>query len=74
MFVCLGKDYINASLINGYANKCSYIATTSPFNEECTIQFWQMIYEQKVSQIVMVMLLHNFNITYVIIMIATIVI
>ncbi|XP_067943347.1 receptor-type tyrosine-protein phosphatase mu-like [Watersipora subatra] len=49
----LGVDYINATHITGYANKSSYIATTSPFNEECALQFWQMIYDQKVSQIVM---------------------
>lgn len=47
-------DYINASLIMGYGNNCSYIATASPFNEECAMQFWQMVYEQDVSQIVMV--------------------
>lgn len=50
----LDVDYINASYIDGYSRKHSYIATTSPFSEECTYQFWQMIYEQNVSQIVMV--------------------
>ncbi|KAF6030523.1 hypothetical protein EB796_011174 [Bugula neritina] len=49
----LGTDYINATHIKGYNDKCSYIATTSPFNEESALQFWQMIYEQKVTHIVM---------------------
>ena len=26
----------------------------SPFNEDCVIQFWQMVYEQNVSKIIMV--------------------
>ena len=50
-----GRDYINASYIDGYTNKKNkYIATMSPFNEDCVIQFWQMVYEQNVSKIIMV--------------------
>jgi len=57
MFVCLfvsGVDYINASYIDGYNKKNSYIATASPYSDECIMQFWQMIWEQNVQQIVMV--------------------
>ena len=69
--IIVGVDYINASYIKGYEGKCSYIATASPVNEQHATQFWQMVYEQKVSQIVMVtfhVLFYNtlFKVSYVV--------
>lgn len=50
----VGIDYINASYIDGHKRSNAYICTTSPFNESCCLQFWQMIYEQNVTVIAMV--------------------
>ncbi|XP_044729412.1 phosphatidylinositol phosphatase PTPRQ [Chrysoperla carnea] len=47
------SDYINASYIKGYSSDVEYIATQGP-KEETIDDFWQMVYENDVKQIVMV--------------------
>ncbi|XP_063687946.1 receptor-type tyrosine-protein phosphatase F-like isoform X2 [Bolinopsis microptera] len=48
-----GSDYINASYIDGYAQKRAYIATQGPI-AEAFVAFWRMVWEQRTATIVMV--------------------
>ncbi|KAJ1530216.1 hypothetical protein ONE63_005143 [Megalurothrips usitatus] len=45
-------NYINASFITGYSGRVEYIAAQGP-KEETTRDFWCMVFEQRVSLIVM---------------------
>ncbi|VDM91779.1 unnamed protein product [Onchocerca ochengi] len=47
-----GSDYINASWIDGYRQRCAYIATQGPIPHTVN-DFWRMIWEHESSIIVM---------------------
>ncbi|XP_013414194.1 receptor-type tyrosine-protein phosphatase delta-like [Lingula anatina] len=47
-------DYINANFIDGYKKRKAFIAAQSPFTDETVVDFWRMILQENVSQIVMV--------------------
>ncbi|BHF71911.1 Receptor-type tyrosine-protein phosphatase zeta [Sparganum proliferum] len=47
------NDYINASFVDGYMRRKSYIAAQSPFNATTATDFWVMVFQCNVSQIVM---------------------
>ncbi len=57
----VGSDYINANYISGYQGPKSYIATQAPL-PETVIDFWRMIWELEISNIVMVS--HCFNFVF----------
>ena len=44
-------DYINASYVQGYNKKNAYIAGQSPFNTNTVYDFWYMIYQENVTQV-----------------------
>ena len=48
-----GRDYINASHVEGYEHY-SYIAATSPFDGETVLDFWRMIHQFGIKTIVMI--------------------
>ncbi|XP_078263955.1 receptor-type tyrosine-protein phosphatase C isoform X6 [Rhinoraja longicauda] len=48
-----GSDYINASFIDGFNEPRKYIAAQGP-KEETADDFWKMVWEQKVTVVVMV--------------------
>ncbi len=45
--------YINASYISGYQRRHAYIAAQSPFNQETIDDFWFMIFQERVTHIVL---------------------
>ncbi|KAK3593699.1 hypothetical protein CHS0354_013594 [Potamilus streckersoni] len=47
-------DYINANFIHGYQRQSAYIAVQSPFDEDTVLDFWRMIYQYRISVVVMV--------------------
>ncbi|KAK4473747.1 hypothetical protein MN116_003088 [Schistosoma mekongi] len=49
----VGTDYINASYIDGYMRRRSYIAAQSPFDILTMEDFWLMIFQCNIAQIVM---------------------
>lgn len=46
-------DYINASFVDGYMRRRAYIAAQSPFDTPTACDFWLMIFQRNVSQIVL---------------------
>ena len=46
------SDYINANFIQGYKKKDAYIAGSSPFNDITVADFWYMIYQYNIEQVV----------------------
>ena len=46
------QGYINANYVQGYHVKAAYIAAQSPFNEGTADDFWHMVVQEKISQIV----------------------
>ena len=48
-----GEGYVNASYISGYTKERQFIAAQAPLNETLH-EFWQMVYEQDVSLILMI--------------------
>ncbi|VEL35934.1 unnamed protein product [Protopolystoma xenopodis] len=48
-----GNDYINASFVDGYLRRRAYIAAQSPFDLQTTIDFWLMVFQRNVAQVVM---------------------
>ncbi|VDQ12056.1 unnamed protein product [Trichobilharzia regenti] len=46
-------DYINASFIDGYMRRRAYIAAQSPFDMCTAHDFWLMIFQRNIAQIVM---------------------
>lgn len=46
-------DYINASFIDGYMRRRAYIAAQSPFDMLTIQDFWLMIFQCNIAQIVM---------------------
>ncbi|XP_024084878.1 tyrosine-protein phosphatase Lar isoform X3 [Cimex lectularius] len=47
-----GSDYINASIIDGYRQRCAYIATQGPL-QETTEDLWRMLWEHNSTIVVM---------------------
>ncbi|TGZ36850.1 hypothetical protein CRM22_011392 [Opisthorchis felineus] len=47
------SDYINASFVDGYMRRRAYIASQSPFDTPTACDFWLMVFQRNVSQIVM---------------------
>lgn len=47
-----GSDYINASMIDGYRQRCAYIATQGPL-PETTEDLWRMLWEHNSTIVVM---------------------
>ncbi|KAL1129262.1 hypothetical protein AAG570_013791 [Ranatra chinensis] len=47
-----GSDYINASLIDGYRQRCAYIATQGPL-PDTTEDLWRMLWEHNSTIVVM---------------------
>jgi protein tyrosine phosphatase len=45
-------DYINANFVQGYSHERKFIATQGP-KKETIVDFWRMVYQYKVSAIVM---------------------
>lgn len=45
-------DYINASFVDGYIRRKAYICAQSPFNAATASDFWAMVYQCNVAQIV----------------------
>lgn len=48
----LRNDYINASFVDSYMRRKAYIAAQSPFNTTTAGDFWAMIAQCNVSQVV----------------------
>ncbi|KAF6775372.1 hypothetical protein AHF37_04898 [Paragonimus kellicotti] len=46
-------DYINASFVDGYLRRRAYITAQSPFDTPTACDFWLMVFQRNVSQIVM---------------------
>ncbi|XP_070197894.1 receptor-type tyrosine-protein phosphatase T-like [Littorina saxatilis] len=46
--------YINANFMSGYRSERCYIAAQSPYNDVTAVDFWRLIYQQKVKTVVMI--------------------
>ncbi|CAL8094816.1 unnamed protein product [Calicophoron daubneyi] len=46
-------DYINAAFVDGYMRRKAYIASQSPFDTSTSTDFWLMVFQRNVAQIVM---------------------
>ncbi len=46
------NDYINASFVDSYMRRKAYVAAQSPFNATTASDFWTMIVQCNISQIV----------------------
>ncbi|XP_078320058.1 uncharacterized protein LOC111119719 isoform X6 [Crassostrea virginica] len=44
--------YINASFVNGFEKPKEYIAAQGPFTDETVVDFWRMVWQQRVNTIV----------------------
>lgn len=53
-----GSDYINANFIDGYRQRCAYIATQGPL-QITTDDFWRMLWEHNSTIVVMLTKLHE---------------
>ncbi|XP_067664386.1 uncharacterized protein [Haliotis asinina] len=53
-----GKDYINASYINGYGKPCFFIASQGPLQDTIP-EFWNMVLQTRAPTIVMLTNLHE---------------
>lgn len=47
------NDYINANYVDGYIRRRAYIVAQSPFDASGARDFWLMIFQQNIGQIVM---------------------
>ena len=55
-----GSDYINANFVNGYKERKRWICAQGPL-EHTVADFWRMVYEQKVSLLIMLTNLEEYN-------------
>ncbi|XP_046577764.1 uncharacterized protein LOC124285559 isoform X3 [Haliotis rubra] len=49
-----GKDYINASYLDGYKTEKRYIAAQGPYKPDILVDFWKMIWQEGCNTVVMV--------------------
>lgn len=59
-----GHDYINANYIHGYDNrKRMYVAAQSPFSDDTISDFWFLVYQERISEVVFLANLEEDGIT-----------